>query len=220
MTEEPLNWWKGRPTLRLKRVFDVVGASAGILLGGPVIIATCCVLGARGSVLFSQERPGFKGRVFKIRKFRTMREPRTDEARYRTDADRVTKVGHFLRKTSIDELPELWNVLSGEMSLVGPRPLLVDYLDKYTTEESRRHEMPPGITGWAQVNGRQNIPFSERLKLDVWYVDNWSLLLDMKILFRTASAVFLDSHDAVESSGLDAVDDLGLSADRKRQVIE
>jgi lipopolysaccharide/colanic/teichoic acid biosynthesis glycosyltransferase len=146
-----------------------------------------------------------------------MREPRPDEDRYRSDASRVTRLGSFLRKTSLDELPELWNVLRGEMSLVGPRPLLVDYLEKYTPEEARRHDVPPGITGWAQVNGRQNIPFSERLRLDIWYVDHRSLALDILIIARTVGAVFLDAHGAVESAGLDAVDDIGLSADRKRK---
>jgi lipopolysaccharide/colanic/teichoic acid biosynthesis glycosyltransferase len=145
-----------------------------------------------------------------------MREPQDGESRYRSDQERVTALGTFLRKTSIDELPELWNVLVGEMSLVGPRPLLVEYLEKYTEVEHRRHNMPPGITGWAQVNGRQNIPFSERLGLDTWYVDNWSLVLDFKIICMTLAAVVGDSHQAVGSAGLDAVDDIGLSADRQR----
>ncbi len=147
-----------------------------------------------------------------------MREAKPEEVWFRSDDERVTSLGAFLRKSSIDELPELWNVLKGEMSLVGPRPLLVEYLDKYTDEESRRHDTPPGITGWAQVNGRQNIPFSERLRLDVWYVDNWSLLLDCKILISTVAAVFFQSHNVGGSDALDVVDDIGLSSDRERKT--
>lgn len=210
-------WWKQSPSLRLKRSFDIVGATAGLAFAGPLMAVASIATRFSGPVLFNQKRPGFAGKSFTIHKFRTMRPPRKDEVWFRSDADRVTRLGMFLRKTSIDELPELWNVLRGEMSLVGPRPLLVEYLDKYTSEENRRHEVPPGITGWAQVNGRQNIPFSERLRLDVWYVDNWSILLDCQILYKTVAAVFIDSHEAVESEGLDNVDDIGLSSDRPRK---
>lgn len=209
-------WWKRKTNLRAKRLFDIAGASAGLVLASPIMIASAIAVRRSGPVLFRQPRPGYKGVTFTILKFRTMRAAREDEVWFRSDADRVTRVGLFLRKSSIDELPELWNVLKGEMSLVGPRPLLVSYLEKYTQEESRRHDVPPGITGWAQVNGRQNIPFSERLQLDVWYVDNWSFLLDLKILVKTVAAVFIDSHEAIESDALDAIDDIGLSSDRKR----
>ncbi len=219
MISGDLKWWEGSNALRGKRVLDIVGASVGLLAAAPLMALTSVALSRDGDVLFRQLRPGFRGKVFEIRKFRTMREPSAGENRYRSDADRTGRLGAFLRKTSIDELPELWNVLRGEMSLVGPRPLLVEYLEKYTAEENRRHEMPPGITGWAQVNGRQNITFSERLALDVWYVDNWSPALDFKILVRTIGAVVFDSHESVGSAGLDAVDDIGLSSDRARRSV-
>lgn len=142
-------------------------------------------------------------------KFRTMKEPGKNEARYSTDSERLTALGRFLRRTSLDELPELFNVLKGEMSLVGPRPLLMQYLDRYTPEQMRRHDVRPGITGWAQVNGRQHIPFSQRLELDVWYVDHWSLRLDLQILLRTirqaAGGSGVESGQAISD-----VDDLGL----------
>jgi sugar transferase EpsL len=211
------NWWEQSPSLRAKRAFDIAGAGTALVVCGPLLGIVSVCLKATGPILFSQPRPGYRGKVFRIYKLRTMREPRPNEDRYRSDASRVTRLGSLLRKTSLDELPELWNVLRGEMSLVGPRPLLVDYLAKYTQTEARRHEVPPGITGWAQVNGRQNIPFSERLRLDVWYVDHRNFALDLLIIARTLGAVFLDSHGAVESAGLDAVDDIGLSADRQRK---
>lgn len=216
MQSRPRAWWNHRRGFRAKRLFDIAGASTGLVLASPILLASAVATRFSGPAIFQQPRPGYKGVTFTILKFRTMREARPDEVWFRSDADRVTKLGLFLRKSSIDELPELWNVLKGEMSLVGPRPLLVDYLEKYTEEESRRHDVPPGITGWAQVNGRQNIPFSERLKLDVWYVDNWSLLLDLKILAKTVAAVFIDSHEAIGSEGLDTIDDIGLSSDRQR----
>ena len=166
-------------------------------------------------ILFRQERPGLLGCPFTILKFRTMRLARPGEVWFRTDADRLTSWGRFLRKSSVDELPELWNVLKGEMSLVGPRPLLSEYMVKYTQEEKRRHEMPPGITGWAQVNGRQAIRFSERLRLDVWYVDNWSLSLDVKILAMTAHRL-VGGAGVLPGQDVSEVDDLGLSADKSR----
>ncbi len=212
-------WWQRSNALRAKRAFDIAGAVTGLLIASPVMAAAALGIRFSGPAIFSQPRPGYKGKTFTIHKFRTMRSATGDEVWFRSDATRVTKLGNFLRKTSIDELPELWNVLKGDMSLVGPRPLLVEYLEKYTEEESRRHDVPPGITGWAQVNGRQNIPFSERLRLDVWYVDHWSLLLDLQVLYKTAKAVLIDTHEAVESSGLDVVDDIGLSSDRKRKEV-
>ena len=136
-------------------------------------------------VLFRQVRPGLAGRSFAILKFRTMRAPRPGEVWYHTDEVRVTRLGAILRRTSLDELPELINVLKGEMSLVGPRPLLVEYLETYTPEEARRHDVLPGITGWAAVNGRHTVRFDERLRLDVWYVDHWSLRLDLRIMWMT-----------------------------------
>jgi sugar transferase EpsL len=177
--------------LRAKRGIDVLGAIAGLILLSPILAwaALAAAVTQGRPILFRQQRPGLHGKTFTIVKFRTMRSPRPGEVWYDSDAQRVTRVGRFLRSTSIDELPELWNVLRGEMSLVGPRPLLVEYLDRYTLEESRRHEMRPGITGWAAVNGRNSSPFEERLQLDIWYVDHWSLALDLRILVQTVSRV-------------------------------
>jgi lipopolysaccharide/colanic/teichoic acid biosynthesis glycosyltransferase len=180
-----------RVALGVKRGIDVVGAGLGLVLLSPVLAAIALAVRATlGSpVLFRQVRPGRNARPFTILKFRTMRPPRAGEVWYLTNEERLTRLGRFLRDTSLDELPELWNVLRGEMSLVGPRPLLVHYLETYTPTERRRHEVRPGITGWAAVNGRHAIPFKERLALDVWYVDHWSLGLDLRILVRTAAQV-------------------------------
>ena len=141
-------------------------------------------------VFFRQERPGWKGSIFQMFKFRTMTEARGEDGSLLPDADRMTRFGTFLRRTSLDELPELFNVLKGEMSLVGPRPLLVKYLPLYSDEQARRHQVRPGITGWAQVNGRNAISWEEKFKLDVWYVENYTLLLDLKILLMTLRKVF------------------------------
>ena len=172
-----------------KRGIDLLGASVGLLALSPVLLVTAlALLVTQGRpVFFRHVRPGLRGRLFTLIKFRTMRPLRAGEAPYHTDAQRVTPLGRFLRKSSIDELPELWNVLRGEMSLVGPRPLLIEYLDKYTADERRRHDVLPGITGWAAVNGRHTLKFHDRLKLDVWYVDHSSLRLDFKILALTIS---------------------------------
>jgi len=153
----------------------------------PVLaILVLCVRKWIGSpVLFSQNRPGFCGKPFKLYKFRTMTELRNAEGVLLPDEDRLTRFGRFLRGTSLDELPELFNVLKGEMSLVGPRPLLMQYLTRYTPEQARRHEVKPGITGWAQVNGRNALTWEEKFKLDVWYVDHQTLWLDVKIIFMT-----------------------------------
>jgi len=177
--------------LGVKRALDVVGAAVGLVVLSPVLAATAAAVRVSlgRPVLFRQVRPGQRGELFTIFKFRTMREPRPDEVWYLTNEQRLGKLGRFLRATSLDELPELWNVLRGEMSLVGPRPLLVHYLETYTPEEARRHDVRPGITGWAAVNGRHAIRFKERLALDVWYVDHWSLGLDLKILARTVAHV-------------------------------
>ena len=179
--------------LGVKRAVDVVGAAAGLVLLAPVLAAAAVAIRATlgAPVLFRQVRPGLGGRPFTILKFRTMRDPRPGEVWYLTNEQRLGRVGRFLRSTSLDELPELWNVLRGEMSLVGPRPLLVHYLETYTPEEARRHDVRPGITGWAAVNGRHAIRFKERLALDVWYVDHWSLALDLRILARTVAQVAL-----------------------------
>jgi lipopolysaccharide/colanic/teichoic acid biosynthesis glycosyltransferase len=182
---------RGPVALEVKRTLDVVGAAAGLVVLAPILAATAVAVRVTlGSpVLFRQARPGLGGHPFTIFKFRTMREPRPDEVWYLTNEQRLGRLGRFLRATSLDELPELWNVVRGEMSLVGPRPLLLHYLETYTPEEARRHDVRPGITGWAAVNGRHAIRFKERLALDVWYVDHWSLGLDLQILARTLAQV-------------------------------
>ncbi len=171
----------------LKRCLDIIISSLGIVLLAPllVIIALVIRLSMGEPVFFRQARPGQYGKPFNLIKFRTMMNQGGDSATPLPDSQRITKLGRFLRSTSLDELPELWNVLKGDMSLVGPRPLLMEYLDKYTPEQARRHEVKPGITGWAQVNGRNALSWEERFKLDVWYVDNQSFWLDVKILFLT-----------------------------------
>jgi lipopolysaccharide/colanic/teichoic acid biosynthesis glycosyltransferase len=190
--------------LAAKRGMDVAGAATGLVVLSPVLAGSALAVAvAHGRpVLFRQTRPGLGGKPFTICKFRTMRSPKPGEVSYLTDAQRVTRLGRLLRDTSLDELPELWNVLKGEMSLVGPRPLLMEYLDKYTPEEARRHEMPPGITGWAAVNGRHALKFRERLKLDTWYVCNWSLWLDLKILAMTVYQV-LRRSDVATTQGVE-----------------
>jgi lipopolysaccharide/colanic/teichoic acid biosynthesis glycosyltransferase len=180
-----------RQALAVKRGIDVAGAATAIVLLSPVLVWTALAVAAtqRLPILFRHVRPGFHGRPFTVHKFRTMRPPHPGEVWYMTDEQRISRLGRFLRSTSLDELPELWNVLRGEMSLVGPRPLLMEYLDQYTPEERRRHDVRPGITGWAAVNGRNVVRFRERLALDVWYVDHWSLGLDLRILGMTVCQV-------------------------------
>jgi sugar transferase EpsL len=177
--------------LAAKRAIDIVGAVAGLVVLGPVLAWTAVAIAATMGrpVFFRQVRPGLRGKPYRIWKFRTMRSPRRGEIWYETDDARVSRLGRWLRATSIDELPELWNVLRGEMSLVGPRPLLIEYLDQYTPEEGRRHAMRPGITGWAAVNGRHTARFEDRLRLDIWYVDHWSLWLDLRIIAVTVSQI-------------------------------
>jgi sugar transferase EpsL len=177
--------------LAVKRAVDVAGAAAALGVLAPVMawVAVGVALTEGFPLIFRQQRPGREGRPFTIYKFRTMRPPGRGEVWYLTDEERLTRFGRFLRASSLDELPELWNVLRGDMSLVGPRPLLMEYLDEYTPEERRRHDMRPGITGWAAVNGRNALRFRDRLRLDVWYVDHWSLGLDLRILRMTAVQV-------------------------------
>jgi len=174
-----------------KRILDVAGASVGIVISSPITLTTAIVVGKKmGSpVLFRQMRPGLHGQPFILLKFRTMFSPDTAGSNVESDAERITLTGRFLRLTSIDELPEFWNVLRGDMSLVGPRPLLIDYLDRYSTEQARRHEVRPGITGWAQVNGRNALTWDEKFTFDVWYVDHLSLRTDIGILWKTIKAV-------------------------------
>ncbi|PKN91560.1 MAG: sugar transferase [Chloroflexi bacterium HGW-Chloroflexi-6] len=171
----------------LKRIFDIAVAALGLLLLSPVLLVVVALVRLfHGSpVLFGQTRPGFKGMPFRIYKFRTMTNARAADGSLLPDAERLTPLGRLLRATSLDELPELLNVLKGEMSLVGPRPLLVQYLERYSPEQMRRHDVLPGITGWAQINGRNALTWDEKFRLDVWYVDNWSFWLDIKIIFLT-----------------------------------
>ncbi len=179
----------------MKRVMDITGASTGLVLLSPLIGAVALLVAIRMGrpVFFRQLRPGLGGRPFTMYKIRTMTPSEPGEIYYLTDGERLTPVGRFLRRTSIDELPELWNVLKGEMSLVGPRPLLMEYWGRYSPEQNRRHDVKPGITGWAQVNGRDELSFGDRFEMDVWYVDNWSLKLDLKILAKTVVNVIRSS---------------------------
>ena len=176
-----------RVQAHLKRVFDVVVSAVALTVLAPVMgLTALAVWRTMGRpVLFRQARPGLHGKPFVMYKFRTMRDLRDAGGNLLPDEARLTPFGRWLRATSLDELPELVNVLRGEMSLVGPRPLLMEYLERYTPEQARRHEVKPGITGWAQIHGRNNLSWEERLRLDVWYVDHWSLWLDLKILWRT-----------------------------------
>lgn len=185
----------------LKRIFDVVASATALLLLSPVIaIIAWQVSRKMGSpVLFSQVRPGLSGKPFKMIKFRTMKDAVDAEGKPLPDSERLTPFGQFLRSSSLDELPELWNVLKGDMSLVGPRPLLMAYLPLYSPEQYRRHDALPGITGWAQINGRNSLGWDEKFKLDVWYVDNQSLWLDIKILFMTVKKVL--ARDGITAEG-------------------
>jgi len=173
--------------MKIKRLFDLVAATSSLIILSPLLILIGTFVRRRigKPVFFRQVRPGLRGRPFTIYKFRTMTDERDEDRNLLTDSERLADLGHSLRRLSLDELPELWNVLKGDMSLVGPRPLLVQYLERYTPEQARRHEVKPGITGWAQVNGRNAITWEEKFKYDVWYVDNWSLWLDFQIVFMT-----------------------------------
>ncbi len=176
----------------VKRFSDIILAGLGLVVLFPVLVVLSLMISAQMGrpVLFKQMRPGLNGKPFYMYKFRTMTNEKDEKGIPLPDEQRLTRLGRFLRSTSLDELPELFNVLKGDMSLVGPRPLLMQYLDRYTPEQARRHEVKPGITGWAQVNGRNAITWEEKFALDVWYVDNWSLWLDIKILAMTVVKVF------------------------------
>jgi lipopolysaccharide/colanic/teichoic acid biosynthesis glycosyltransferase len=185
----------------MKRLFDLLASAFGLLiLAVPLAVLAWLVRRKLGSpVLFSQVRPGLHGKPFKMVKFRTMTDERDASGALLPDARRVTPFGRFLRASSLDELPELWNVLRGDMSLVGPRPLLMEYLPLYSPEQARRHEVRPGITGWAQVNGRNAISWADKFALDVWYVDHRSLWLDLQILWRTVRKVLV--RDGISAAG-------------------
>lgn len=175
-----------------KRIFDLLLAALGLVILSPVLLlAAISTRIFHGSpVIFAQKRPGLKGAAFHIYKFRTMTDARDENGNLLPDAKRLTRLGLFFRSSSLDELPELFNVLRGEMSIVGPRPLLMQYLERYSPEQARRHDALPGITGWAQVNGRNALTWEDKFRLDVWYVDHWSLWLDIKIIFLTIWKVF------------------------------
>lgn len=177
----------------MKRLLDLTAALFGITLLSPLILILMLLIRQKLGypVFFTQTRPGLYGKPFKMVKFRTMTDARDSDGNLLPDNIRLTALGRFLRSTSLDELPELWNVLKGEMSLVGPRPLLMEYLPLYTQAQARRHEVRPGITGWAQINGRNAISWDEKFKLDIWYVDNQSFWLDLKILILTVKKVFV-----------------------------
>jgi lipopolysaccharide/colanic/teichoic acid biosynthesis glycosyltransferase len=174
-----------------KRMMDIAGSVTGLCVFAPLmaLIALTLRVAQGRSILFAQVRPGLNGRPFRLYKFRTMRESFDAIGDPLSDAERLTLIGRFLRKTSLDELPQLWNVLKGDLSLVGPRPLLMDYLTLYSAEQRRRHEVKPGMTGWAQVNGRNALAWEDKFRLDVWYVDHRSLRLDLKILAMTVRKV-------------------------------
>ncbi len=177
----------------IKRTFDICFSLLVLIFSAPVLFSALILLiisNRSTRVLFFQLRPGLNERIFKVVKMKTMNDKVDSNGQLLSDEERTTILGKMLRKFSIDELPQLWNVIKGDMSLIGPRPLLVEYLSQYTPEQKRRHSVKPGITGWAQINGRNNLPFSERFKLDVWYVDNISLKLDVLIFFKTIFKIF------------------------------
>lgn len=189
----------------IKYVLDRLFAALAIVVFSPfiVFVAIAIYLRMGRPIVFTQARPGKDGRIFTFYKFRTMTDDRDADGNLLPDVQRITAIGKFLRQTSLDELPQLWNVLKGDMSFVGPRPLLVEYLERYSPEQSRRHDVMPGITGWAQINGRNSISWAEKFKLDVWYVDNWSLWLDLKILFLTVWKVV--KKDGINQSAQDTM---------------
>lgn len=173
-----------------KRIADLLFAiAAGVLFGPMVLLAAALLWCMQGKVLFRQLRPGLHGKPFWLYKFCTMSERRDDRGALLPDSERITAIGRVIRSLSIDELPQLWNVVRGDMSLVGPRPLLMEYIPRYSPEQSRRHEVKPGITGWAQVNGRNSLSWEEKFLLDVWYVEHFSFLLDLQILLLTVKRV-------------------------------
>ncbi|TES90880.1 MAG: sugar transferase [Anaerolineales bacterium] len=170
-----------------KRLFDLILTIPGVIVVSPFLAITALLVRVfhGAPILFSQVRSGYKGKPFTVNKFRSMTNERDAEGNLLSDEDRLTLFGIFLRASSVDELPQLYNVLRGEMSLIGPRPQLLQYLDRYTPEQARRHGVLPGITGWAQVNGRNNVSWEIKFELDVWYVDHWSIWLDIQILMKT-----------------------------------
>jgi lipopolysaccharide/colanic/teichoic acid biosynthesis glycosyltransferase len=197
----------------IKRAIDVTFALLGLVVCAPVIFVVALLIRwiMGGPILFRQERPGLDGRLFTCLKFRTMTDKRDDKGQLLSDRERMVPLGTWLRHTSLDELPQLWNVVQGDLSFIGPRPLLKEYLPYYTAEEQRRHSVRPGITGWAQIHGRNDLGFDERLKMDVWYVDHLSWKLDLRILLATIRTVFT-------AKGTDLVSYLPLHEQRRLSV--
>ena len=185
----------------VKRIFDAGGAALLLIAAAPLllVLAVLTRMFLGGPVLFRQTRVGLHGMTFEMIKFRTMTEARSDEGELKPDHERLTRFGRWMRGASLDELPELLNVVKGDMSLVGPRPLLVEYLDRYTPEQARRHEVQPGVTGWAQVNGRNALSWEDRFRLDVWYVDHQTFWLDLRILAMTVKKVL--RRDGISAPG-------------------
>ncbi|EAQ65688.1 putative UDP-galactose phosphate transferase [Marinomonas sp. MED121] len=186
----------------MKRLFDLTFSLLLIFILSPIILAICVFVAKYlgDPIIFYQDRPGRNGKVFKLLKFRTMTNAKDSNENLLPDKARITKFGAFLRSSSLDEIPSLFNVIKGDMSLVGPRPLLVEYLPLYNKSQMRRHEVRPGITGWAQINGRNSISWEKKFKLDVWYVDNASFLLDMKIILLTLKKVLLKEGISADGS--------------------
>lgn len=191
LTSAPRGYRQAGWRLGVKSAVDRLVAAVALLAFSPVLLCVAIAVRVRlgAPVLFVQPRPGRCGRILRVVKFRTMRDLRAADGTLLPDAERLTPLGRLLRATSLDELPQLWNVLRGDLSLVGPRPLLVQYLERYTPHQARRHEVLPGITGWSQVNGRNALDWERKLALDVWYVEHWSLSLDLKILWMTVGRV-------------------------------
>lgn len=191
----------------LKRVFDILFSLLLLIVLSPILAVVFLMVSTKlgRPAIFKQQRPGLDkkdgrgSRIFTMYKFRTMTDERDENGELLPDNVRLTSFGRFLRRTSLDELPEFWNILKGDMSFVGPRPLLVRYLDRYSTEQARRHEVRPGLTGWAQINGRNAISWEEKFELDVWYVDHWSFTLDLKILWKTVIKVI--KKDGISADG-------------------
>ena len=197
----PAGEMKQKGAFFIKRLFDIIVSAVGLVLLSPllVLLAALVRINLGSPIFFRQERPGLHEKIFRLYKFRSMKDAVDRNGKELPDAERLSKFGALLRSSSLDELPELFNVLKGEMSLVGPRPLLVKYLPLYNEEQHRRHEVLPGITGWAQVNGRNAISWEEKFRLDVWYVDHWSPWLDLKILFMTVKKVFIREGISAEN---------------------
>ena len=190
-----------------KRLFDLVLTLPALVVFSPVMAVTALAIWLLEGrpILFRQQRPGLGGKIFTVIKFRTMRSETSPDGRLLPDAARLSRLGRLLRATSLDELPELWNILRGEMSLVGPRPLLVAYLERYSPQQVRRHDVLPGLTGWAQINGRNTVSWDEKFRLDVWYVDHWSLRLDLKILWLTVWKVL--KREGINQPGSDTAEE-------------